>query len=157
MADLADARCFRVDAETFRRVRENFSADSVDNATCLATIREVLDAHDYLLDPHTAVAYAAAQNLRGENPVHIASTAHWAKFGNNVYRALHGIEPSGELPAAVAALTGCELNKLIAEETGKHHIPAGLANLDTMQVRFTEVIDNDVEAIEGAAEAFLAR
>ena len=69
MADLADARCFRVDAETFRRVRENFSADSVDNATCLATIREVLDAHDYLLDPHTAVAYAAAQNLRGENPV----------------------------------------------------------------------------------------
>ena len=157
MADLADARCFRVDAETFRRVRENFSADSVDNATCLATIREVLDAHDYLLDPHTAVAYAAAQNLRGENPVLIASTAHWAKFGNNVYRALHGIEPSGELPAAVAALTGCELNKLIAEETGKHHIPAGLANLDTMQVRFTEVIDNDVEAIEGAAEAFLAR
>ena len=157
MADLADARCFRVDAETFRRVRENFSADSVDNATCLATIREVLDAHDYLLDPHTAVAYAAAQNLRGENPVLIASTAHWAKFGNNVYRALHGIEPSGELPADVAALTGCELNKLIAEETGKHHIPAGLANLDTMQVRFTEVIDNDVEAIEGAAEAFLAR
>ena len=157
MADLADARCFRVDAETFRRVRENFSADSVDNATCLATIREVLDAHDYLLDPHTAVAYAAAQNLRGENPVLIASTAHWAKFGNNVYRALHGIEPSGELPAAVAALTGCELNKLIAEETGKHHIPAGLANLDTMQLRFTEVIDNDVEAIEDAAEAFLTR
>lgn len=157
MADLADARCFRVDAETFRRVRENFSADSVDNATCLATIREVLDAHDYLLDPHTAVAYAAAQNLRGENPVLIASTAHWAKFGNNVYRAIHGIEPSGELPADVAALTGCELNKLIAEETGKHHIPAGLANLDTMQVRFTEVIDNDVEAIEDAAEAFLTR
>ena len=123
-------RCFRVDAETFRRVRENFSADSVDNATCLATIREVLDAHDYLLDPHTAVAYAAAQNLRGENPVLIASTAHWAKFGNNVYRAIHGIEPSGELPADVAALTGCELNKLIAEETDKHHIPAGLANLE---------------------------
>ena len=107
MADLADARCFRVDAETFHRVRENFSADSVDNATCLATIREVLDAHDYLLDPHTAVAYAAAQNLRGENPVLIASTAHWAKFGNNVYRAIHGIEPSGELPADVAALTAC--------------------------------------------------
>lgn len=57
----------------------------------------------------------------------------------------------------MAALTGCELNKLIAEETGKHHIPAGLANLDTMQVRFTEVIDNNVEAIEDAAEAFLTR
>lgn len=157
MSDLAEKRCFRIDEETFRRVRENFSADSVDNAACLATIREVLDAHDYLLDPHTAVAYAAAQNLRGDNPVLIASTAHWAKFGNNVYRALHGIEPDAPLPADVAALTGCKLNELIAEETGKHHIPTGLANLDVMQVRFTEVIDNDVEAIEDATEAFLSR
>lgn len=61
-------RCFRVDAETFRRVRENFSADSVDNATCLATIREVLDAHDYLLDPHTAVAYAGRSEPARREP-----------------------------------------------------------------------------------------
>ncbi len=157
MVDLNEKRCFRVDEETFGRVRENFSADSVDNATCLATIRAVLDEHGYLLDPHTAVAFAAAQNLRGDNPVLIASTAHWAKFGDNVYRALHGIKPHEALPAEVASLTGCELNRRIAEETGENHIPAGLANLDEMQVRFTEVIDNDVEAIENAAEAFLSR
>ena len=157
MADLNEKRCFRIDPDTFKRVRETFSADSIDNATCLATIREVLDEHDYLIDPHTAVAYAAAQNLRGENPVLVASTAHWAKFGDNVYRALHGMAPHAELPADVAALTGCQLNELIAKETGKSHIPAGLANLDAMEVRFTDVIDNDTESIEAATETFLSR
>ncbi len=157
MADLNEKHCFRVDSDTFARVRENFSADSIDNAHCLATIKEVLDEHGYLLDPHTAVAYAAAQNLRGENPVLIASTAHWAKFGDNVYRALHAMAPGEALPAEVASLTGCQLNERIAEETGRCDIPAGLANLDTMEVRFTDVIDNDVEAIEAAAEAFCRR
>ena len=157
MADLNEKRCFRVDADTFARVRENFSADSVDNAACLATIKAVLDEHNYLLDPHTAVAYAVAQNLRGTNPVLIASTAHWAKFGDNVYRALHDMAPADPLPADVAALTGCQLNQRIAEETGKHDIPAGLANLDAMEVRFTDVIDNNVEAIEAAAGEFLSR
>ena len=57
-----------------------------------------------MLDPHTAVAYQAAENLRGENPVLIASTAHWAKLGDNVYRALHGIAPGDLLPDDVAAL-----------------------------------------------------
>ena len=157
MADLNEKRCFRVDPKTFARVRENFSADSIDNATCLTTIKEVHDEYGYLLDPHTAVAFAAAQNLRGENPVLIASTAHWAKFGDNVYRALHGMAPGEALPEEVAALTGCQLNERIAQETGRNDIPAGLANLDTMEVRFTEVINNDVEAIETAAEAFLRR
>jgi len=101
--------------------------------------------------------YAAAQNLRGENPVLIASTANWAKFGDNVYRALHGLEPGEPLPEEVAALTGCQLNERISQEAELSDIPAGLANLDTMEVRFTEVIDNDVEAIESAAEAFLRR
>ena len=93
MNDLRTERRFRVDENTFAQVRATFASDSIDNATCLETIQAVLDEHDYLMDPHTAVAYRAAENLRGENPVLIASTAHWAKFGDNVYRALHGIAP----------------------------------------------------------------
>ena len=157
MRDLNEKRAFRVDADTFAKVRETFVADSISNEECLETIREVLDAYDYLLDPHTAVAYQVAQNLRSENPVLIASTAHWAKFGNNVYRALHGMEPNESLPAEVAVLTGCQLNELIAKETGKDDIPAGLANLDAMEVRFADVIDNGVSDIEEAAVNFLLR
>lgn len=155
MKDLNTKRCFRVDPETFAAVRETFRGDSVDNATCLKTIKRVFDEKGYLLDPHTAVAYRAAENLRGDKPVLVASTAHWAKFGINVYRALHEIEPGGPLPEEVASLSGCALNRLIAEETGDSHIPTGLAELENLPIRFTEVIDPSTESIENATVAFI--
>lgn len=157
MKDLNENRRFRIDEETFARLRETFSADSIDNERCLTTIKDVLDSFDYLIDPHTAVAFAVAQNIRGNNPVLIASTAHWAKFGDNVYRALHGMKPGQDLPEDVASLTGCQLNELIADETGKHDIPAGLSSLDNMDARFSEVIDGDVDSIEAATMVFLGK
>ena len=79
MADLRGQRRFRVDEETFARVRELFASDSIDNATCLDTIKRVFEQHGYLLDPHTAVAYQTARETFGaRTPVLIASTAHWA-------------------------------------------------------------------------------
>ena len=96
-----------------------------------------------------------ANNLRGENPVVIASTAHWAKFGDNVYRALHELSPEQPLPEEVASLSGCELNELIARETDKTHIPRGLAELDEKPIRFTEVIEGSKRAIEAAVEDFV--
>lgn len=155
MKQLKETGTFRVDPETFAAMREYFSADSADNETCLAAIREVFEHYNYLIDPHTAVAYHVAENLRGENPVLIASTAHWAKFGNNVYRALHHIKADEPLPETVAALTGCELNRLIADETGVDNIPRGLADLDSLPLRFTEVIAKDKDSIEAAVEAFV--
>ena len=156
MVDLKQQRRFRVDEQTFARVREQLRADSVANDECLRIIKEVLDEHDYLMDPHTAVAYRVAQNLRGENPVLIASTAHWAKFGNNVYRALHGMQPGQDLPAEVAALSGCDLNKLVASESGHDDIPQGLAELDSLPIRFTDVINGTTQDIETATAQFLA-
>lgn len=155
MADLREKRSFRIDEETFARLRADFSADSIDSADCFAAIKEAFDHHGYLLDPHTAVAYRAAQNLRGENPVLIASTAHWAKFGENVYRALNGIVPGGDLPPEAAILSGCELNKMVAKETGLNNIPANLANLDETEIRFTDIIDSAPANVEQAIEEFL--
>lgn len=155
MSDLKQNKRFEIDASTFAKLQALFSGASVDNATCLATIKEVFDAHHYLIDPHTAVAVKAAEQLRGENPVLIASTAHWAKFGNNVYRALHGISPDEELPQEVAALTGCQLNERIAAEAGVAGAPAGLAELDSLPIRFTEVIEHDTGSIESAVQTFL--
>ena len=157
MNDLRENRSFKVDNKTLAKMSELYAADSVDNDTCLTTIREAFERHGYLMDPHTAVAFKVAENLREEGvPVVVASTAHWAKFGNNVYRALHGLALSEDLPSSVAALTGCELNRLIAEETGMTSIPVGLAELDDLPIRFTEVIDGNAEAIQAAVNSFLA-
>ncbi len=156
MDDLREKRGFRVDRDTFGKMRELYVADSVDNETCLATIREVFASKGYLMDPHTAVAYKVAENLREDGvPVVVASTAHWAKFGNNVYRALHSLKLSDPLPEPVASLTGCALNQLIVDETGANRAPAGLAELDDLPIRFTEVIDGTTEAIGAAVCKFL--
>lgn len=155
MHDLNAKRSFQVDEDTFAKIRETFVADSVSNEECLEAIREAFDQHNYLMDPHTAVAWRVAQNLRGDKPVLIASTAHWAKFGDNVYRALHNMTPGEKLPVEVDALTGCQLNELIAEETGKRDIPAGLAGLDNAEVRFDEVIGSETVDIQKAAVKFL--
>ena len=156
MADLREKRGFRVDRDTFAKMRELYAADSVDNEECLQTIREVYREQSYLMDPHTAVAFKVAERLREDGvPVVVASTAHWAKFGNNVYRALHELSLADELPADIAALTGCELNRLIADETGASDIPAGLSELDALPIRFTEVIDGNADAIRAAVCVFL--
>ena len=156
MGELRENRRFVVDDDTRQKMADLYAADSSDNAECLATIREVFDRCGYLMDPHTAVAYKVAERLREEGvPVLVASTAHWAKFGNNVYRALHEIPLDGELPEDVAAMTGCALNRLIAEETGASGIPAGLAELDDLPIRFTDVIDGTADAIRTAVCRFL--
>ncbi len=155
MDQLKQEKKFTVDSETLAKLQATFKSDSVDSATCLKTIKEVLEQHGYLIDPHTAVAYKVAERLKGENPVLIASTAHWAKFGENVYRALHDIQPGGELPAEVATLSGCALNELIAEEANSHNVPKGLAELDSLPIRFKDVIEGTTPAIEDAVVSFL--
>lgn len=155
MKDLKENKVFSIDDATREKLQAEFKADAVDSETCLRTIKAVLDEYDYLVDPHTAVAMKVAQDLRGENPVLVASTAHWAKFGDSVYKALKGLAPSDELPAEVASLSGCALNDLIAQETGQTSIPRGLAELDAKPIRFTEVIEGSTPAIEAAVESFV--
>lgn len=154
MRQLRENRRFTLDPETFSRIQEVYRADSVDNATCLATIREVYEETGYLLDPHSAVAFKVAERLKGDNPVLVASTAHWAKFGANVFRALHGIAPDAALPDKVAQLSGIELDRRIAEKAGSY-VPAGLDELDALPERFNQVIDGSLDGVEGALDSWL--
>ena len=66
MADLNACGRFVVDEQTFAAVREHFVGDYVTNDESLQTIRRVYDETGYLLDPHTAVAWAVAERLRAE-------------------------------------------------------------------------------------------
>lgn len=117
MDDLREKRRFELDEETFAALQQNYRAGSVDSDTCLQTIHDVFEQHDYLLDPHTAVAWKVAEQQKGDNPMLIASTANWAKFGSNVYRGLAGIPADEPLPADVEELTDVQLNRKVYEMT----------------------------------------
>ena len=69
--------------------------------TILATLNETGE----LIDPHTAVAVAALRHVDLEGPTVVMSTAHPAKFPEDVAKAC-GVTP--DLPRGVASLAGRE-------------------------------------------------
>lgn len=87
---------FTLTPDALAKLRADFSAASVNDADTKKTIAEVQKTHAQLLDPHTAVGFAAARRARkGHTPMIVLSTAHPAKFPDAVKEA-SGITP--ELP-----------------------------------------------------------
>jgi threonine synthase len=138
-------------------MREVFLGDWVSNAESLEVIERVWSEDGYLLDPHTAVAWEVAERMRADDPVLVVSTAHWAKFGADVYKALLCLPYAEPLAGDVADLTGVELVARVAEMTvGAQEVPPALAELDALEVRFPGVVDAGREGVEDALRAWLA-
>lgn len=67
---------------------EVMQADAVDDDTIRATIARVYKHYGYLLDPHTAIAVAAAERFPCDGPMVCVATAHPAKFPETVDAAV---------------------------------------------------------------------
>lgn len=132
MASLAQSKAFTLDAAALAAIRADFDAGRADEAAVGETIARVKRETGYLMDTHTAVAYAVADRagLDPATPTVVLSTAHPAKFPDAV-EAASGIRPD---------------------------LPPHLADLMTMPERLTR-LPNDVAAIEAhvAAHARVAR
>ena len=93
------------DEQSWRRAQGLFSAHRVDDAATLDTMADTYRRSGLLIDPHTAVAVAAARaeiaQERGAAPMVALATAHPAKFPDAVARAT-GIRPA--LPPALAEI-----------------------------------------------------
>jgi threonine synthase len=90
------------DEQAWRAARALLSGHRVDDAMTLDTIADTYRRSGLLIDPHTAVAVAAAQREPAEAaPIVALATAHPAKFPDAVERAT-GVRPSP--PPALAEL-----------------------------------------------------
>ena len=77
-------------ADDGKPIDEGITAVAIDEGDTLATIRDVYQRHDYVLDPHTAVGVAAARRAcAGAVPICMAA-AHPAKFPGPVSEATGG-------------------------------------------------------------------
>jgi threonine synthase len=106
MASLHQSRAFLIDAEPLARIREEFSAEAVNEDNVIAEMAETYRSTGYVLDPHSAVGTRAGRTLLKqdpETPVVALSTAHPAKFPDAVERAT-GVRPA--LPPHMADLMG---------------------------------------------------
>ncbi len=103
MGLLAQSRRFTIASGALAAIRARFSADRADEEETAATIRTLRREADYLLDPHSAVAFAVAEKEAGDRsvPMVVLSTAHPGKFPEAVARAA-GVVP--QLPAWLADL-----------------------------------------------------
>ncbi|MEM6378712.1 MAG: threonine synthase, partial [Bacteroidota bacterium] len=87
------------DEATFAAYKLGFLSSTVSDATVLEAIKTLFEKEKYLMDPHTAVAFVVAEQLKeqiGNHPVICLSTAHPAKFANTILNALE----LNELPEA---------------------------------------------------------
>ncbi len=158
MSELASGRRFELDPATWARVRELVAGAWVGNDESLRVIRRVYGERAYLLDPHTAVAWAVAERLRGPDPMLVVSTAHWAKFGTDVYKALRGIPHAAPLAPELSRLTGVQLlARVQALAPGASGVPRSLAELDALPQRFGEVVEAGRGGVEGAVRRWLGR
>src|SRR5205807_3032528 len=93
------------DEQAWRAARRQFAAHCVDDAQTLATIADTYRRSGLLIDPHTAVAVAAARaelaQAPGTAPMVALATAHPAKFPEAVERAT-GLRPP--VPPALAEI-----------------------------------------------------
>lgn len=89
----------QLDSEIHARICSGFASQSISDELTLSTIKTTYESCNYLLDPHGAVAVAAAnllqESIDEETPVVCLATAHPAKFPEITHRALAG---QGNLP-----------------------------------------------------------
>ncbi|MFC1530278.1 threonine synthase [Gemmatimonadota bacterium] len=155
--DLAATGAFEVDRETMAAIGEIFTGDSVSNDDCLGTIRQMHLETGYLFDPHTAVAWEVGHRQRGRAPLIVVSTAHWAKFGEDIYRALNGIGFRDPLPDRAADLSRAGLLEEITRLAPGERIPASITALDLPAREPPLPIGATKDAAAGAIEAWLDR
>jgi threonine synthase len=112
MDELRETGRFQLQENELRDLRALFTAHSVSEEETDATIRNFYETTGVLIDPHTAVAIAAAKLEVGdsETPMVVLSTAHPAKFPEAVSRATGTMPEQPErLRAKLGETERCEI------------------------------------------------
>ena len=132
MKDLNEQGFYRVPDALLAAIQAEFAAGYCNDAQAEAVIGRVYREQGYLMDPHTACGWAAAETHRGDAPTVVLSTASPYKFSTAV------------LTAIGADISGSEYNRMERMQTLTGiPIPPALAALRTKPERHTGVIPKE--------------
>lgn len=148
MGQLKSEGKYEVTKEVLEAIKADFDCGYCDDVAAKAVLSEVFAETGYLMDTHTADAYAVLKELRersGESfPTIVVSTASPFKFCDSVLNAL----------GADSSEPGAQLINALSTATGKK-APAPLASLKGRSVRFNDCILK--EDMSKAVLKFLAK
>ena len=132
MLQLNEQGWYQIEEDLLHKIRETFLCGCCDDAMTAETVKTVWEQEKYLLDPHTAVAWAVAEQhkavLTGQTVV--LSTASPYKFAPAVLAALGKKVPGDAFDAMdeLHALTGTP-------------VPVHLAELRTLPILHDDCIE----------------
>ena len=127
---------YEVREKVREKLQKRFWGYCCDDTETQRVIGEMYRTHDYLIDPHTAVAFSALEQYRKETgdqtPCVVASTASPFKFCGSVLGAL----------GVTQVAPGLDALDQLSQKTGLP-APAPLAGLRDKKVRFTTTVEKD--------------
>ena len=134
MESLSAWGSFRLDLDTLLNVQESIEAYCCDEEGTAKFIKKVWDENKYLCDPHTAVAFSAAEDYKknrwGNAPVVVLSTASPFKFPQAVLSAL-GEDAEGD---------EFKMMEKLSQISGRA-VPPSLAGLEGKEILHKDVIE----------------
>ncbi|MBQ1512378.1 MAG: threonine synthase [Erysipelotrichaceae bacterium] len=142
MRELKEKGSYRISEGMLKKLQELFAAECFSDEETSAVIRRVYETTGYLLDPHSAVGYAAAEKHLEEGVIITLATASPFKFPASVLKAL-GKEVSEE-----------EFSNLhLLEECCGKKVPEAIVRLQELPVRFDKAIAK--EDVKRSIEEYL--
>ena len=127
---------YQVSSKVLDKLKKYFAVYCCDDTETKVMIDEIQKKYDYVIDPHTAVAFDALKQYRAETgdetPCVVVSTASPFKFCNSVLSAL-GVEEQAE---------GLDILDQLTEKTGLP-APAPLASLRGKAIRFDQTVEKE--------------
>lgn len=134
MEELSKNKRYKIDEETLKKLQETFIGLWADESEVQKAIKTCYEENNYLIDTHTAVAFACSFKYRSVYKKIILATASPFKFSKDVYYSLTGVEIQDNLDAMDILAKYCDLT-----------IPDNLRRLKNYEIRFKEVIEKDDE------------
>lgn len=132
MRELNEQGWYQIEGDLLRKIQGSFLCGYCDDTTTAQTIKTVWEQKQYLLDPHTAVAWAVAEQHKAElgGQTVVLSTASPYKFAPAVLAALGQKVPEDAFAAMadLQTLTGVP-------------VPTPLAELQTLPVLHHDCIE----------------
>lgn len=132
MKQLSETGSYTVPEDMLAEIQKDFGAYWCSEEQCREEIRRLYEEEHILIDPHTSVGLSALRQYRKDGNTEYAvvlSTASPFKFAKDVLSVISTEEPADAFDAMkkLSALSGMP-------------VPSGLAELESLDVRFDTVI-----------------
>ncbi len=88
MKNLSEKGYFKIEDKELKKIKENFSAEKINDADTIRIIKDFFINYGFILDPHTATAVGASYKVKNNSKTIILGTAHPYKFLETIKLAI---------------------------------------------------------------------